>query len=126
HRMLSDPNNAGALVEINGLAKKYGRVSAIRDVSFSIRTGEILGLIGPNGAGKTTLFECLAGVQPADSGVIVFAASQPRHDVLFYIPDSIAPWPSQTVRWALDFTLGYFGGRKDLYREIVDDLRLAP
>lgn len=89
-------------IRVEGLTKKYGTVSALSDVAFSIQPGEILGLIGPNGAGKTTLFECLAGVLPPTSGVI-FIHGQPltvrsRTRTLFYLPDAIAPWPSQTVR----------------------------
>ena len=100
-------------------------------MSFGIRRGETLGLIGENGAGKTTLFECLAGVQPADAGMISFgepASEQrrPRSSVLFYVPDAIAPWPAQSVRWALDFTLGIFGGRFDLREEIVQRLDIGP
>ena len=59
-----------ALLRVEGITKRFGRFSALSDVSFSVRRGEILGLIGPNGAGKTTLFECLAGVLPADGGTV--------------------------------------------------------
>jgi ABC-type multidrug transport system ATPase subunit len=112
------------------MSKRYGHISAIREVAFTIRAGEILGVIGPNGAGKTTLLECLSGVQPADSGEVVFASSgrkgNGRSSVLFYVPEGIAPWPHQSVRWALDFTLGFFGGRRDLYAQVERDLNLQP
>jgi ABC-2 type transport system ATP-binding protein len=82
-------------------------------VSFSIRPGEVLGLIGPNGSGKTTLFEWLGGVLPADRGVVLNdgrVLTQPeRSRRVFYLPDGIAPWPTQTVSWALEFIVGFFG-----------------
>ena len=118
------------LVRVHGMTKSYGRLSALRDVSFTIRSGEILGLIGPNGAGKTTLFECLSGVQPTDSGTVTFGDSlrpqRLRSSALFYVPDSISPWPQQSVKWAIEFALGFFGGRNELYSEIVSDLALEP
>jgi ABC-2 type transport system ATP-binding protein len=81
-------------------------------VSFSIREGEILGLIGPNGSGKTTLFECLGGVLPIDGGMVLQdgrpLTPRDRASSLFYLPDGIAPWPSQTVRWALEFVQQFF------------------
>src|SRR5262249_44758222 len=43
-----------------------------------------------------------------------------------YMPDSIAPWPSQPVRWAIDFTIGYFGGRAAMRREVIARLALEP
>src|SRR5215472_3897719 len=120
---------ASGLVQISGLTKRYGSLVALSDVAFSIHPGEVLGLIGPNGAGKTTLFECLAGVLPADSGVVTIdgRAIAPR-DVathLFYLPDAIAPWPSERVRWALDYTIGFFGGRADRRRPVVEQLDLG-
>jgi ABC-2 type transport system ATP-binding protein len=112
------------------MTRRYGRFTAIRDVGFTIRSGEILGLIGPNGAGKTTLFECLAEVQPADAGAVSTAGLQTgspsRSSLLFYVPDGIAPWPQQPVRWAIEFCLGYFGGRRNLQADVVRDLRLEP
>jgi ABC-2 type transport system ATP-binding protein len=103
------------LVHATNLTKRYGRLTALHDVSFSIRDGEILGLIGPNGSGKTTLFECLGGVLPIDGGMVL-QDGRPltladRASSLFYLPDGIAPWPSQTVRWALEFVQRFFGGR---------------
>lgn len=103
------------MLQVSHLTKRYGHVTALADVSFSIRPGEVLGLIGPNGSGKTTLFECLAGVLPADEGAVL-CDGQPlsprdRFRAFFYMPDAIAPWPHQTVRWALAFAAGFFGSQ---------------
>jgi ABC-2 type transport system ATP-binding protein len=117
------------LFEVKGLSKRFGRIAALSDVGFQVRKGEVLGLIGPNGAGKSTLFECLGGTLPCDSGAVL-ANGRPvslreRPSLLFYVPDGIAPWPSQPVRWALDFTVGFFGGRADLRAEVTAQLDLA-
>ena len=118
------------LLRVEGITKTFGRTRALSSVSFSICPGEVLGLIGPNGAGKTTLFECLAGVLPADSGTISRAKNSippgDRSSFLFYLPDGIAPWPSQTVRWVLDFTLGFFGGPSSLCDDVIQRLDLRP
>jgi ABC-2 type transport system ATP-binding protein len=114
------------LFEVKGLSKRFGHIAALSDVSFRVESGEILGLIGPNGAGKSTLFECLAGVSPSDSGEVL-AGGQPvaqRSSLLFYVPDGIAPWPAQSVRWALEFTIGFLGGREPLREEIIRQLDL--
>lgn len=112
------------LFEVKGLSKSFGHIQALEDVSFHVEEGEILGLLGPNGAGKSTLFECLAGVSPSDSGEVLPA--QDRSSLLFYVPDAIAPWPAQSVRWALEFTIGFLAGRAELRDEIVGQLDLRP
>ena len=121
---------ASVLVDVQHLTKRYGRLTALNDVSFSIRPGEVLGLIGPNGSGKTTLFECVGGVLPMDEGAILhdgcLLSSRERSAFLFYLPDAIAPWPEQPVRWALDFTVGLFGGRKELRDDVVRRLDSRP
>jgi branched-chain amino acid transport system ATP-binding protein len=61
-----------SLLNISGLAKSFGGLSALTDVTIELEAGALVGLIGPNGAGKTTVFNLLTGVYRPDSGTIVF------------------------------------------------------
>jgi ABC-2 type transport system ATP-binding protein len=133
--MPQSPKSVPHSLRVSGFSKSYAGRPALEDVSFSIHPGEVLGLIGPNGAGKTTLFECLAGVMPATAGVLLqddhVIGAQERKSLLFYMPDAIAPWPAQSLDWALDFAIRFFGGRTDLHEEVVrslglEGLRAAP
>lgn len=63
------------LLEAKAVAKHFGGVKALRDVSLSINHGEIYGLIGPNGAGKTTFFNCMTGLYIPDGGGFTFAGT---------------------------------------------------
>jgi ABC-2 type transport system ATP-binding protein len=126
------------LLQVVNLTKRYGHLTALSEVSFSIRQGEVLGLIGPNGSGKTTLFECLGNVLPADGGSVLREGGPltpaERKAAIFYLPDAIAPWPAQTVRWALEFMRGFFGvgprheddrGLTPI-RDVIHELELEP
>lgn len=71
-----------ALLQVEGVSKQFGGVSALSDVSLTINTGEVYGLIGPNGAGKTTLFNVMTGLYRADAGRFALAG-------LAYEPSSV-------------------------------------
>src|SRR5215475_5601734 len=102
------------LLTVNGLSKQFGPRAVLRNVSFSVRQGEVLGLIGPNGAGKTTLFECLAGILPSDGGALRMneqgLAPTQRKTALFYMPDGVTPWERQSVNWAVGFFERVYAG----------------
>ncbi len=63
-------HNQDSTLEIRALCKSFAALKAVDDVSFSLQTGEILGLIGPNGSGKTTLINVVTGLLPATSGTV--------------------------------------------------------
>ncbi len=73
------------LLEVSNLTKRFGGLVAVKDLSFSIRPGEILGLIGPNGSGKSTAMKCVIGVERPTSGSVriggVEVAGLPSHKV---------------------------------------------
>ena len=58
------------VLEVSGLTKRFGGISAVTDVGFTLHENEILGLIGPNGAGKTTIFDMISGHLPQDGGTV--------------------------------------------------------
>jgi ABC-type branched-subunit amino acid transport system ATPase component len=62
-----------ALLEVRGLTKRFGGLTAVHDLDFDVRQGEILGMIGPNGAGKSTTFNLIAGTFPPSAGEVRFA-----------------------------------------------------
>src|SRR3954469_10191411 len=70
------PPAGAALLQVRKAAKRFGGLVAVRELSFEMRAGEILGLIGPNGAGKSTMFNLITGVLPADGGEIAFGGDR--------------------------------------------------
>jgi ABC-type branched-subunit amino acid transport system ATPase component len=60
------------LLDVDRLCKRFGGLSAVKDLTFRVETGEIVGLIGPNGAGKTTAFNTISGALPASGGQVKF------------------------------------------------------
>ena len=60
------------MLEVAGLTTKYGAISALRDASLTVGSGEVVGLIGPNGAGKTTLLNSIAGLLEPAAGTVTF------------------------------------------------------
>ena len=67
------------LLSVRNVSKQFGALTAVKDLSFDVNEGEVLGIGGPNGAGKTTLFEVISGLNPATKGTILFNGSDITH-----------------------------------------------
>jgi gliding motility-associated transport system ATP-binding protein len=97
------------VIEVQHVSKRYGRVTAVDDVSFRVERGEILGFLGPNGAGKTTTMRILTGYMPASEGKALIAGydvfTQPLEAKrrTGYLPEMPPLYPDMTVREYLDF-----------------------
>lgn len=97
------------MIEVEGLSKFYGPVAAIRDVTFTVEKGEIVGFLGPNGAGKTTTMRILACCIPASAGRArvagydVFEQSLKVRRRLGYLPETIPLYDFLRVSDYLDF-----------------------
>src|SRR5690606_38930201 len=76
-RGVTDGNQQRAVL-VKNLAKRYGDVQAVRDVSFEVEPGEIFGILGANGSGKTTTIEMLQGLRKRDSGDIQVLGLDPQ------------------------------------------------
>jgi len=97
------------VIEVQNLTKRYGRVTAVNDVSFRVERGEILGFLGPNGAGKTTTMRILTGYMPATEGKAIVAGfdvfDQPIEAKrrTGYLPETPPLYPDMSVSEYLDF-----------------------
>jgi ABC-2 type transport system ATP-binding protein len=97
------------MIEVRNLTKSFGDLLAIRDVSFSVARGEILGFLGPNGAGKTTTMRILTGFMPATSGTVtvdgfdVFENSFEVRRRIGYLPETPPLYIDMTVESYLQF-----------------------
>src|SRR5438105_27049 len=98
------------MIEVQGLTKSYGSVAAVRDLSFSVAPGEVLGLVGPNGAGKTTTLRSLAGIIRPAGGTIRIGGHDMERDpvaakrLLAFMPDEPHLFDYLTVEEHLRFT----------------------
>jgi ABC-2 type transport system ATP-binding protein len=97
------------VIEVQHLTKRYGRVTAVNDVSFRVERGEILGFLGPNGAGKTTTMRILTGYMPATEGNAIVAGFDVFDQPLEakrrtgYLPETPPLYPDMSVSEYLDF-----------------------
>jgi ABC-2 type transport system ATP-binding protein len=97
------------MIEVQNLTKSYPTRTAVADVSFSVKEGEIVGFLGPNGAGKTTTMRVLAGFLPPTSGTAriaghdVLTHSKQARACLGYLPESAALYPEMRVREFLTY-----------------------
>ena len=100
---------SGPAIELRAVSKRFGAVEAVRDLTFQIACGEIVGFLGPNGAGKTTTLRMLAGVFPPTTGAVRIAGHDPVREArvcrraIGYFAENAPSYPELTVLEYLHF-----------------------
>ena len=121
------------MIEVEALTKRYGKFTAVRDLSFAVRPGEVLGLVGPNGAGKTSTLRCLSGIIPPSAGTVRIAGHDLATDpveakrALAFFPDEPRLFEYLTVRQHLTFVARVYGvaDYESLAAPLLDELELT-
>ena len=121
------------MIEVSGLTKRYGTFTAVRDLSFTVQPGEVLGLVGPNGAGKTSTLRSLAGIIPANAGRIHIHGVDLNADPvnakrqLAFFPDEPRLFDYLTVRQHLNFVARIYGvtDYAALAQPLLEELEIA-
>ncbi|MCL4486695.1 MAG: ABC transporter ATP-binding protein [Chloroflexi bacterium] len=124
---------AEAMIDVQNLVKDYGTYVALRDVSFEVQKGEVLGFLGPNGAGKTTTMRILTGYMPPSSGSAhiagfdVFSESMEARKRIGYLPETVPLYPEMSVWDYLDFAarLRHVSKRDDAIERAMDMTNIA-
>jgi ABC-2 type transport system ATP-binding protein len=111
------------MIEVRNLVKEYGEYTAVRNISFTVAKGEILGFLGPNGAGKTTTMRMITGALPPTSGTVVIAGFdilEKPLDVkkrIGYLPETPPLYMDFSVESYLKFVAKIKGVEKSLQTE---------
>jgi ABC-2 type transport system ATP-binding protein len=123
------------VIEVQHLTKRYGPVTAVDDITFSVERGEILGFLGPNGAGKTTTMRVLTGYMPPTEGKAIVAGYDVfEHPIeakrrTGYLPETPPLYPDMTVGEYLSFVARIKGvprgERKARIEEMLEKTRIA-
>ena len=115
------------MIQVDRLTKQYGPVTAIRDVSFTVEKGDIVGFLGPNGAGKTTTMRILSCFMPATGGTArvagydVFSQSLEVRKRIGYLPENVPLYGELSVSAYLDFVAEIKGlSRAERKRRVAD------
>ncbi len=116
------------MIEVKGITKKFGRTTAVDQVSFEVKKGEIVGFLGPNGAGKTTTMRILTCFLPPTDGTALVAGYDIHKNPLEvkrrigYLPESPPLYPEMTVADYLDFVARIKGLTGERRRERIDSV----
>jgi ABC-2 type transport system ATP-binding protein len=126
-------NQHAPAIEMSGIVKTFGAVTALNRVNLSVATGEVHGFLGPNGAGKSTTIRILLGLLRADAGTATLLGGDPWRDAvalhrrLAYVPGDVNLWPNLSGGEVIDL-LGRLRGGLDPRRraELVGRFELDP
>ena len=116
------------MIEISHLSKRYGALTAVDDVSFDVKAGEVLGFLGPNGAGKSTTMKMITGFLAPSSGTVrvcghdVQAAPLAAKSCMGYLPEGAPSYGEMSVRAFLEFIADVRGLSGDRRRSRLDDV----
>ncbi|HZZ19564.1 MAG TPA: ABC transporter ATP-binding protein [Opitutaceae bacterium] len=121
------------MIEVEALTKRYGDFTAVKNLSFTVRPGEVLGLVGPNGAGKTSTLRCLAGIIPASGGKVTVAGHDLSSDPvaakreLAFFPDEPRLFEYLSVRQHLTFVARVYGvaDYESIAMPLLEELELS-
>ena len=115
------------MLEVNGLAKRYGKLVAITGVSFRADRGETIGLLGPNGAGKTTTVSIIAGLLSPDAGEVLIEGKRVQSDTdpvklkIGLVPQDMALYDQLTARDNLVFFAALYSIAGERAKQAIDD-----
>jgi len=128
--------NSGAVIEVEGLVRRFGDFTAVDGIDFAVRRGEIFGLLGPNGAGKSTTFKMLCGLLPPSDGKALVLGIDLRRSApvararIGYMAQKFSLYGNMTVRQNLIFFASAYGlagrARHDRIDAELQDLGLEP
>jgi ABC-2 type transport system ATP-binding protein len=116
------------LIETQQLVKRFGEKTAVDDVNFDVRPGEIFGFLGPNGAGKTTTIKMIVGLLQPTSGKVKLAGYDVQNQSLQakaltgYVPDTPNLYPKLSGRELLRFVGDLYGLKRDLVEQRGEEL----
>lgn len=121
-------------IKVNQVSKYYGSQAALKDVSFEVKAGEVVGFLGPNGAGKSTMMKIITTYIPSDGGRVEVAGYDVNSDPLKirrrvgYLPESNPLYPEMYIREYLLFVAGMYGlkGKKKRVEEMIATVGLTP
>jgi len=125
--------NGEPVIEVHGMTKRFGELTAVDHVDLTVRAGEIFGFLGPNGSGKTTFLRMLCGLLRADEGSgtclghDVAAESDAIKREVGYMTQRFSFWEDLSVEENLDFVARMYGvkNRRRTVQESIEELGLA-
>ena len=119
------------IVKVQGLQKKFGKFQALKDVSFTVNAGEVVGFIGPNGAGKSTTIRIMLGLLKKSGGTVTLFGkdawqdSLAIHESTAYVPGDLALWENLTGGQTIDLLMKLHGkGNPTKKEELVRKFQL--